>query len=140
MDMKEKLEKKKMSKTEKTAREKDIQNKEREISEGKITIAEMQVEIENVTAEQEIFARIAKIMLDNYGKVESKIEHKWEEKPEYWKVMKDKQIIDNKRKTAEYNKTLRLYDKKIETAQENIEYLESSIKMDKTELESEKNE
>lgn len=134
MNMKEKLDKKKMTELTRTSYEKDIENKQRELLESEESITLLKAEIGNVKDEIIVFGKIAKLMLENYGKIESKKEHKWEEQPEYWEFMKEKQVIDNKRKNVEYERMIKGFEKQIENTEQNITNLRASIKMTSIDL------
>lgn len=95
MNMDEKLEKHKQD-----AIQRDIVNKKREIIDAERIIAKCDKELGWYDEEIEIFKGISAVMLEDYHKKESKIEHAWEENPKYWELLKTKQELDNKKKLS----------------------------------------
>jgi len=138
--MKEKLESLKESKFNKVALKKDVENKERELDDAEWTLKSVLAEKINVAEELEVFKKISKVMLDNYGRVPSKIENLWEGTDEFIILMKEKQLIDNRRKIAEFEAKARSIDNKIYQTNNNIEGLKQSLEMVKEELEDKKDE
>jgi hypothetical protein len=140
VDMKEMLDKKalgiekKETTFTKISREKDIDNKQRELRESEWTYKNAVAEKKNLEDEQELFVKISDLMLKHYGKVPDKIDNLWEGQEEYWSLMKEKQKIDNKRRLAQFEASIIAADRKIVSTKEHIENLNASIEMVREEL------
>jgi len=55
-------------------------------------------------------------------------------KTEYWDLMKEKQVIDNTRRTREFEEKTRMFNKQLSQAKDTIESLNKAILMTKEEL------
>lgn len=114
--------------------ERDIANKKREIADFKHQIEQVDLSKSFVKREIEIFKEVGKVMLENYGKIPDKKEHLWEETPEFWAIMKQKQALDNEIKFNQLNENLRKLDRQREVALDQIDGLEKSLKMSEAKL------
>jgi len=121
----------------------DIENKQREIEQAELQLESTLKEVEFTKQEQELFVKISKVMLDNYGKLDSSMEHAWEVHPEYWSLMRQKQEIDNKRTIEKFKNQSKMLDVQVEKIKNTIEDLKTAKLMaenDLNDFEGEKNE
>lgn len=120
------------------ATERDIENKNRELDDFKYRIVLADKRIEAIEKEKVIFKKIAELMLNNYGRVEGKVEHLWELKPEYWELMKEKQVLDNEQKFMTFETEIRQLKRQKISAEEQIDGIEQALVLDKDTLETQK--
>lgn len=134
MDEQEKIQNLKLKKAEVEQFERDIANKERELKDFAYRIEQANAEISYLEAEAKVFAEVVKVMMANYGKVPSKIEHLWEEKPEYWALMKEKQLLDNERNARNRQQQIRQLQKTITSSEDQIHGIGIALKMQEDSL------
>ena len=130
----EKQLKEKLERYDKFKLEKDIENKEREIKEAERTIELTDEEIDRIKEEIIIFGKVSTIMLENYGKLPEKYEHKWELKEEYWNLMSSKQKLENERAIIKYKSTILALEKQRRHAEESMDGLKKSLLLQKQEV------
>ena len=124
----------KLEKYDKFKLEKDIENKRREISEAERTIELTTQEVERIEQEIVIFGKVSAIMLENYGKLPEKYEHKWETQPEYWELMSTKQKLENDRAIIKYKSTILALEKQKRHAEESLDGLKKSSLLQEQEV------
>ena len=103
----------------------DISNKAREIEQAELQLESLKKEVEFTKKEEELFNKISKVMLDNYGKVESSMTHSWELNPEYWVLMRQKQEIDNERTLEKFKNQAKTIEVNIDKTINHIEDLKN---------------
>ena len=134
MDMKEKLRKVQAEKAIKVSLERDVENKKREISNAEWELSNVKAEIVNLKEELELAKKIAVIIMNDYGRIPEKMENLWERNPEFTSLMKENQVINNRRRIAEFEAKLKVADNKIFSTEKNLLELKVSLKMVEEEM------
>lgn len=110
--------------------QRDIENKNRELEDFQHKIEMCNFDIKHIGEQTEIFEGVLKLMMLDYGKVESAIEHKWENNSEYWELMKRKQLIEGEKKIKEFEATVRNLERTVKSAEDQIDGITIALKMD----------